>query len=58
MDEPGLRAMLDGCLLTDAEMALGPEGWAAGFEDDLPAWDGGEEAGEDEELEWDEEGDR
>lgn len=28
VDEAKLRAMLDSCLLTDAEMALGPEGWA------------------------------
>jgi hypothetical protein len=54
MDEAGLRAMLDGCLLTDAEMALGPDGWAAAFEDDLPPWEEGgegEEWGEAEELE-------
>ncbi|PNH11386.1 hypothetical protein TSOC_001804, partial [Tetrabaena socialis] len=38
MDEAGLRAMLEGCLLTEAEMAAGPEGWAAGLEDPLPAW--------------------
>ncbi|KAF8065844.1 yciC [Scenedesmus sp. PABB004] len=42
MDEPGLRAMLDGCLLTDDEMALGPDGWAA-FDDPLPPWELGEE---------------
>lgn len=41
MDEAAIRAMLDACLLTDAEMALGPEGWA-GFEDPLPPWDMGE----------------
>lgn len=52
MDEGGLRAMLDGCLLTDDEMALGPEGWAAAFEDELPPWEeGGEEGGEWEEWE-------
>lgn len=39
MDEGGLRAMLDGCLLDDDEMALGPGGWAAAFPDDLPSWD-------------------
>ena len=37
MDEPTLRAMLDACLLTDAEMALGREAWA-GFADPIPAW--------------------
>jgi hypothetical protein len=31
--------MLDKCLLTDEEMALGPEGWAQQFEDPLPPWD-------------------
>jgi hypothetical protein len=51
MDEAGLRGMLDACLLTDEEMALGPEGWAA-FEDPLPPWDLLE--GEEEE-DWDEE---
>lgn len=55
MDEQGLRHMLDGCLLTDEEMALGPQGWAAEFEDELPVWDaGGEEEGEWEEEEWEE----
>ncbi|KXZ51905.1 hypothetical protein GPECTOR_11g339 [Gonium pectorale] len=56
MDEQRLRAMLDECLLTDEEMALGPEGWAAQLEDPLPAW-GVEEADEDEGgegEEWDE----
>ncbi|HMO64139.1 MAG TPA: all3515 family Zur-repressed PEP-CTERM protein, partial [Verrucomicrobiota bacterium] len=28
-DEPALRAMLDACLLTDAELAAGPAAWAA-----------------------------
>jgi hypothetical protein len=27
IDWEGLKAMLDKCLLTDEEMALGPEGW-------------------------------
>jgi len=45
MDEAALRAMLDGCLLTDEEMRLGPEGWAAAFQDELPAWVDGEEEG-------------
>lgn len=51
MDEAALRTMLDGCLLTDEEMALGPEGWAS-FDDPLPAWDVGEE---DEGEGWEEE---
>jgi len=37
MDEVALRARLDACLLTDAEMALGPEGWAQ-FEDPFGVW--------------------
>lgn len=45
MDEAGIRAMLDGCLLTDEEMAAGPEAWAADLEDELPPW-GGEEGDE------------
>ncbi|MFQ3660548.1 MAG: GTP-binding protein [Anaerolineae bacterium] len=32
LDEPGLRAALTACLLTDAEYALGPRAWA-GYED-------------------------
>lgn len=43
MDEAAIRAMLDGCLLTDAEMALGPEAWAEQIEDPLPPWVGDEE---------------
>ncbi len=49
MDEGALRAMLDGCLLTDEEMAQGPEGWAA-LEDPLPPW----EVAMEEEGEWEE----
>jgi hypothetical protein len=45
MDEAAIRAMLDGCLLTDAEMALGPEGWLEQIEDPLPPWIEGEEEG-------------
>ena len=37
MDEAALRARLDACLLTDDELALGPEGWAA-FEDPFGDW--------------------
>lgn len=36
--EPGaVREMLDECLLTDQEFALGPSGWAQ-FPDPFPAW--------------------
>ncbi|KAF6255133.1 CobW/HypB/UreG, nucleotide-binding domain-containing protein [Scenedesmus sp. NREL 46B-D3] len=48
MDEAALRGMLDTCLLTDDEMALGPAAWLEQFEDALPPWDtgeGGEEHG-------------
>lgn len=53
MDETALRAMLDGCLLTDEEMALGPERWAEELEDPLPPWavEGEEDEGEWEEME-------
>ncbi len=37
MDEPALRAGLRACLLTNAEMELGPEGWAA-FADPFSDW--------------------
>jgi hypothetical protein len=50
MDEGALRAMLDGCLLTDGEMAQGPEGWAA-LEDPLPPWEVVIEEGEEGESE-------
>lgn len=50
MDEAGIRAMLDSCLLTDEEMALGPDGWAAELEDPLPPWESGEEG----DADWDE----
>ncbi len=39
MDESALRAVLDQCLLTDSEMALGLEGWAR-FPDPFPQWGG------------------
>jgi hypothetical protein len=42
MDEAQLRGMLDACLLTDEEMALGPQGWAEAFDDPLPPWEVGE----------------
>ena len=42
MDQAALTATLDGCLVTDAEMALGPEGWRV-LEDPFPQWpDAGE----------------
>ncbi|CAM3842523.1 zinc metallochaperone GTPase ZigA [Paracidovorax anthurii] len=37
MDEAALRANLDACLLTDAEMVIGPHAWAR-FEDPFPVW--------------------
>ena len=37
MDEAEIRRALDGCLLTEAEMALGPTLWAR-FADPFPAW--------------------
>lgn len=43
MDEAGIRTMLDSCLLTDAELALGPEAWAEQIEDPLPPWIEGDE---------------
>ena len=38
MDEAAIRAALDGCLLTDAELARGAASWA-NFEDPFPAWE-------------------
>ena len=37
LDEAALIAQLDACLLTDAEMAAGPEAWAT-LADPFPAW--------------------
>ena len=37
MDRPALVASLDACLVTDAEMASGPDGWAA-IDDPFPPW--------------------
>ncbi len=37
MDEAEIRAALDGCLLSDAEMALGQAGWV-NFPDPFPVW--------------------
>lgn len=39
MDEALLRARLDECLLTDAEVRRGPEIWQ-GYADPFPSWDG------------------
>ena len=44
MDAPAVRAVLDGCLLTDAEMAGGPAAWA-GLDDPFAAlWEAQEAA--------------
>jgi hypothetical protein len=37
MDKKTLTERLDGCLLTDAEMTLGPPMWAR-FYDPFPVW--------------------
>ena len=37
MDQEALIARLSQCLLTDAEMAAGPDGWTK-FEDPFPSW--------------------
>jgi len=37
MPQQAIEAALDGCLLTDAEMATGASGWAA-LDDPLPEW--------------------
>lgn len=37
MDEAELTARLDACLLTDAELDAGPQGWS-GYGDPFPAW--------------------
>jgi len=37
LDEAAIRAALDGSLLTDAEMAGGPESWSV-LADPLPEW--------------------
>jgi len=43
LDEAALRAALDACLLTDAELGAGPADWAK-LEDPWPAWPTPEEA--------------
>jgi G3E family GTPase len=42
LDEPALRARLDGCLLTPDEFAAGMAAWRD-LPDPLPAWDGDED---------------
>jgi hypothetical protein len=44
MDEGAIRAGFDRCLLTDEELALGPDGWAK-LPDPFPSWDAPVEAG-------------
>lgn len=39
LDAPALRARLESCLLTPAEMAQGAAAWAA-YDDPFPAWAG------------------
>ena len=38
LEREEVTELLDGCLLTDAEMSIGPEGWAATFEDPFTPW--------------------
>jgi len=38
LDRAAITAKLDACLLTDAEMKLGPEGWLAKFKDPFLEW--------------------
>ncbi len=45
MDEERLVGGLAGCLLTDEELALGPEVWES-WEDPFPAWGRGEDEAE------------
>jgi len=40
LDRPALEALLDACLLTDAEMAAGPAAWAS-YPDPFPSWEDG-----------------
>jgi hypothetical protein len=37
MDEAALRQAFDACLLSDSELAAGPEAWAR-YEDPFPQW--------------------
>ena len=38
LDQSRLTDLLDACLLTDAEMQLGPDGWLAAFKDPFLEW--------------------
>jgi len=38
LDQAAIIAKFDACLLTDEEMALGPEGWLANFKDPFLEW--------------------
>jgi hypothetical protein len=42
-DETALRTRLNACLLTDAEMAQGPQAWHR-FTDPFPVWNHEEES--------------
>jgi G3E family GTPase len=42
LDETALRAKLDAALLSDTELAAGPEAWAA-YDDPFPPWGGSDE---------------
>lgn len=37
LDEAYTRALLDGCLLTEEELSMGPESWT-GWPDPFPEW--------------------
>jgi hypothetical protein len=43
LDEERLRELLDSALLTESELALGPDAWAR-WEDPFPDWSGHEPA--------------
>jgi hypothetical protein len=38
MDPDAITAKFDGCLLTDDEMALGPDRWLTAFKDPFFEW--------------------
>jgi len=44
MDRAAIESALNGCLLTEEEMAMGPEGWKALFDDPFGDWEAVEEA--------------
>ena len=37
LDEAHTRSLLDDCLITEAELAMGPDAWA-GWPDPFPRW--------------------